>query len=143
MSDCTIASTCAAFIAAIEAETAEALAAELALRREAEPLLTLLNAYPGVWVDESSLGSMPSLSEIVQRISNFGSGLATWRYWVSTPMAELALPAAAALVRVDINGVLMAPTVNYTLSGATLTFVGTLEVGDLVCVRSYGIEASP
>ena len=76
----------------------------------------------------------------VQPASGGGSGVPTltW-YTVSTAGTTLTIAdtSSAQLVKVYKNGLLLQPTEDYTISGTTLTTVGTLVVGDKITTEVF------
>ena len=135
---CDITATRAAILAAIEAQAPAGEAARQAYAAAAEHLLTLVNAYPGVWVPTAG-GDLPVLAEILGRIRNPG-GWWEWSYWEARaePLAALVAPVAlSGPWRASLNGALLGPD-DISISGAAVTLSAPLEPGDLLTLKSYG-----
>jgi hypothetical protein len=87
--------------------------------------------------------TVPTLSELLNRLQtplNVGWGEWWWYNYAQPGKTMLYLPQTpvSTRTRVALNSVRLNPVGDYTLSGATLTFVYPLSVGDLVWVKSYG-----
>ncbi len=136
---CDTSSVCAEITAALAALPAPAEAAVAAASVQARRLMDIVSRYPGAWIGTEA-GDLPSLSELVNRLTALGVGLADWFFFEYEPSAArtvITLPGAPSAALIYLNGVLL-PAGDYSLVGDTLTPDDPLDLYDLLTVRGYG-----
>lgn len=142
---CDITTVCGNAVAAIEdvveaADDAVAAFDPIIDRVSNEFIPTVINGHPGCWLT-NDCGSTPSLSEIVWRIQNYGSGWSQWSLFncSDSMLSAVQLPRTPnAPVRVTLNSVSLRQS-EYSIAGDVLTFDYPIDPGDQVLVRFYGV----
>lgn len=107
---------------------------------ETQDLLDIANDGPGIFVPTSG-GDLPTMSETVGRIHNFGGGFSAWSFVASDARTVVNLPASivnAGKVHISLNGARLADTVDYSIAASVLTMTDPLEVGDWLTAKTYG-----
>lgn len=102
-------------------------------------LLDIVNEQPGVFVNIGAC-EVPSLSEIVNRIHNFGEGFHTWMFTESQNPGHtvITMPNSTTKYQVSLNSVRLTEVTDYTIIGAQLTLGYPLIAGDAITIKSYG-----
>lgn len=106
-----------------------------------QPLDDIVNRAPHFV--QTPGGALPTLSELMQRVTNWSAGFHVWVFHekTSTTRTDITLPGApadATKVVVSLNGVRLAETRDWTLAGDVLTLTAPLDIGDTLQVRNYG-----
>jgi len=110
------------------------------------PYFTLINGFPGQWVNSPPGGYFPVLAELVGRITSFGIGWGEWWFFMDEDCrlnlcdrTDFCLSSDPGQCRVTLNGVQLTPGDDYAITGSRLVLEYRLEYGDLLIVKSYGV----
>jgi len=110
------------------------------------PYFSLINGFPGQWINSQPGGYFPTLAELVGRITSFGIGWGEWWFYMDensrldlSDRTDFCLPADPGQCRLTLNAVQLTPGDDYTITDSRLSLEYRLDYGDLLIVKSYGV----